>query len=225
MADADEDFALLDRWCVGDRDAGNALFKRHFESLYQFLAHKVDGELDDLVQDTFVACMHGRATFRRQCAFRTYLLAIAKNTLYAHWRRRAASRPQIDFDEISIASLSTSIGGRLAHQEDRESLLLALRQLPLEQQILLEMYYWQELDREQLSIVFDVDPKTIGSRLFRARQALRDQLHNGPERRAGEIGDDLDDWARSLRPESPTDASGPPDILNEPGRPKPVTGT
>ncbi|HEU4735103.1 MAG TPA: RNA polymerase sigma factor, partial [Kofleriaceae bacterium] len=192
----DDDFGLLDRWRAGDRAAGNLLFKRHFESLYRFLAHKVDGEIDDLVQDTFVACMHGRDTFRRQSSFRTYLFAIARNMLFGYWRRNNHGRSQLDFEEISIASLSTSVRSRLAHGEERESLLLALRELPVEQQILLELYYWEDLNRDQLADVFDVDTATIGSRLFRARQALRGRLEQARPAPAVQPGEDLDAWAR-----------------------------
>jgi RNA polymerase sigma factor (sigma-70 family) len=196
----DDDLALLDQWCAGDRVAGNTLFKRHFESLYRFLAHKVEGDIDDLVQDTFMACMHSRNTFRRQSSFRTYLFAIARNTLYGYWRRRSGTREELDFEEISIASLSTSVGGRLTRREDRETLLLALRELSLEQQILLEMYYWEEFTRDQLADIFDVDTATIGSRLFRARQALRERLESMLEHPPVALGEDLDAWARSLGP-------------------------
>lgn len=190
MADPDPDLALLDRWRAGDADAGNQLFKRHFPSVYKFFEHKTDGEVDDLVQETFLACVNNRETFRRQSSFRTYLFAIARNVLLGHWRKARGTRPTLDFDEISIASLSTSVGTRLTKREDRGRLLAALRALPVEQQILLEMFYWEDLDRDQLAEVFEVETATIGSRLFRARAALQ----------AGLGADDaaLDTWARSL---------------------------
>jgi RNA polymerase sigma-70 factor (ECF subfamily) len=191
MADADPDLALLDRWRAGDGGAGNQLFKRHFPSVYKFFEHKTDGEVDDLVQETFLACVNNRETFRRQSTFRTYLFAIARNVLLGHWRRARGTRPTLDFDEISIASLSTSVGTRLAKREDRSRLVAALRALPVEQQILLEMFYWEDLDRDQLAEVFEVETATIGSRLFRARQALQSGLGTGDD-------GGLDTWARSL---------------------------
>src|SRR5258705_6800936 len=145
------DLMLLDRWCAGDATAGNELFKRHFETLYRFFEHKTDGEVDDLVQETLLQCVKGRATFRRQSAFRTYLFAIARHVLFQHWRTRASSQPTIDFEEISIESLSTSAGSRLAQQNERARLISVLRTLPLEQQLLLEMYYWEDLDRDALA--------------------------------------------------------------------------
>lgn len=193
----DPDLALLDQWCGGNATAGNQLFHRHFSTLYKFFEHKVIGDIDDLVQETFLECVKGRDTFRRQSTFRTYLFAIARNILLQHWRRKASARPTLDFEEISIESLSTSIGSRFARQSERARLLAVLRTLPLEQQLLLEMYYWQELDRDQLAEVFEVETATIGSRLHRARQVMKDRLESadhGPVPLPG----DLDTWARSL---------------------------
>jgi RNA polymerase sigma-70 factor (ECF subfamily) len=191
---SDEDFSLLDRWIAGDAKAGNQLFKQYFAPLYRFFANKTDGEVDDLVQETFMACLKGRETFRRQSSFRTYLFAIARYTLLGHWRRRATAQHDVPVEDISIASLSTSAGSRLAGREDRARLLEALRKLPMDQQILLEMYYWQELDRDRLAEIFDVETATIGSRLFRARKQLMESL----ETAAPPSEDALDAWARSL---------------------------
>lgn len=214
--DEEEDLSLLDRWCAGDNAAGSALFRRHYEAVYRFFASKVEGEIDDLAQETFLALVRERQRFLRHSAFRTYLFAIARYTLYGYWRKRARrGAPALDFDEISIASLSTSIGGRMARREDHARLLEALRQLPLEQQLLLELHYWEELERDQLAAVFDVEPATTRSRLFRARQALRQQLDAaaampltsvaspagvGANVDRVEEDDPLDAWARSVWP-------------------------
>jgi RNA polymerase sigma-70 factor (ECF subfamily) len=130
------------------------------------------------------------------------VFAIARHVLLGYWRRRASHRPTLDFDEISVASLSTSAGTRLARRQDRAALLAALRELPLDQQLLLEMYYWQELDRGQLAEVFDVEEATIGSRLFRARKQLQDTLgaETAPTVRPAE---QFDDWARRQRADLP----------------------
>lgn len=197
----DDDLGLLDRWCGGDEAAGSALFRRHFPSIYRFFEHKVEGDADELVQETFLACLHARDRFRRQSSFRTYLFAIARHTLYAYWRRRRVRGDAVDFDEVSIAALSTSAGTRLARGQEHARLLEALRALPAEQQLLLELHYWEDLDGEQLAEVFDIAEPTSRSRLFRARQALRTQLdataaEAAPSARSDEA---LDAWARALR--------------------------
>lgn len=201
----ESDLSLLDRWRAGDSVAGNLLFKRHFTSLYRFFEHKTEGEVDDLVQETFLECVKAGSSFRRQSTFRTYLFAIARHVLFQHWRARARAQPTLDFENVSIAALSTSIGSRLARDADRARLLAVLRTLPLDQQLLLELYYWEDLDREQLAEVFDVEAATIGSRLFRARRTLQDGL-NSPETGrvlASGTPDALDSWARSLADDRP----------------------
>ena len=188
----DDDLVLLDKWIAGDAAAGNDLFKRHFAVVYRFFDTKAEADRDDLVQETFLACLKSRASFRRQSRFRTYLLAIARHTLFHHWRRQKHAAIPLDFDEISVASLSTTAGTKLDQEHDRVTLLAALRELPVDQQLLLELYYWEDLDRESLAEVFDVEISTIGTRLFRARAALEDRL--GPSRNAP----DIESWARGL---------------------------
>jgi len=206
--DEDDELALLDRWKAGDTAAGNTLFKRHFARIYRFFEGKVeDSAVDEVVQETFLACVRSRDTFRRQSSFRTYLLAIARNMLFGYWRQRSRQAPTLDFDEVSVASLSTSAGGRMARREDHARLLQALRALPLDQQLLLELYYWEQLEREDLAEVFDVEPATTRSRLFRARQALRHLLTDAAV--PSNLDDaDLDAWARKLRPAGRDDDDG-----------------
>lgn len=190
----DDDLRLLDQWCAGDSVAGNNLFRRHFPSIYRFFEHKTEGDIDDLVQETFLQCVKGRDTFKRQSSFRTYLFAIARHVLFYHWRKRAHSQQNVDFEDVSIASLSTSIATRISKNEDRARLLAALRTLPLEQQILLEMFYWEGFDRDQLSEVFEVETATIGSRLTRARQILHQNIATASIALDG----GFDTWARGL---------------------------
>lgn len=193
----DSDLALLDRWCAGEQAAGNQLFSRHFETLYRFFEHKVFGEVDDLVQETLLECVRSRDTFKRQSTFRTYLFAIARHVLFQHWRRASIAKPTLDFDEVSIESLTTSVGSKMAKQSDHARLVAALRTLPVDQQLLLEMFYWQDCDRDQLAEIFDVETATIGSRLHRARQAMKTLL-DAPDSGFISVPPDLDSWARSL---------------------------
>jgi RNA polymerase sigma factor (sigma-70 family) len=205
MSDDDE-MRLLERWCAGDRVAGGELFKRHFAAIYRFFDHKVDKDVDDLVQETFLACVRERQRFQRQSSFRTYLFSIARYTLYGYWRTTSRRVAGIDFDDVSVASLSTSAPGRLARQDDHSKLLAALQTLPLEQQLLLELHYWEELERDQLAEIFEVEPATTRSRLFRARQALRERLADASHAGApapARADEELDAWARGLRPASP----------------------
>ncbi len=205
---ASDEMDLLDQWCAGDRAAGGVLFERHITSLYRFFEHKCEGDVDELVQETFLQCVRSRDQFSRQSSFRTYLFAIARHTLYRYWRRRIG--PSAPIDELALVSLSTSIGSRMARREDRARLLAALRDLPFDQQLLLELHYWEEMDREQLAEVFDVESATTRSRLFRARQALRERLDRDPDAQPETDGSDegFDRWASGLQARANLDEDG-----------------
>jgi RNA polymerase sigma factor (sigma-70 family) len=172
----DPDLALLDRWRGGDQAAGHALFSRHFASVFRFFEHKCRGDADELVQQTFLACVRARDQFRGQSSFRTYLFTVARHELYRHLRKLRRDEERLDFGVTSIGEIVTTAGSKLARQQHAERLREALQSLPAEQQLLLEMCYWHDLEPTALAEVFDVPAATIRTRLFRARKALRERL-------------------------------------------------
>lgn len=177
----DDELTLLERWRSGDATAGRDLFRKHFADIYRFFEHKVGADADDLSQRTFAACVKSRDRFRAQSSFRTYLFAIARNELYTYLRKLPRGE-HVDFQETSIADLVTSIGAKLDRARAVEQLRGVLRDLPAEQQLLLELHYWHDLDATALAEVFEVPPGTIRVRLTRARAAMRAKMEAlGPD--------------------------------------------
>jgi len=171
----DEDLALLEQWRGGDERAGQALFARHFADLYRFLEHKAGDAGDELTQRVFLACLTARDRFRGQSSFRTFLFAIARHELYRHLRSLRRDEV-VDFEVTSIAAIATSPVSRIERARQIEQLRQALSTLPAEQQLLLELHYWHDLDAAALAEVFEVTTTTARTKLFRARRALREHL-------------------------------------------------
>jgi RNA polymerase sigma factor (sigma-70 family) len=199
------DLELLDRWCSGDNDAGNQLVLRYFDSLYRFFDNKVGKDSDELIQATFLACTKSRDKFRRQSSFRTYLFTIARHELYDYLRQLQRHRGDLDADEVSILDLGTSPTGKMGRNQEHKLLLLALRSLPIEQQVLLELHYWEDLDAPELAEIFGVAVTAMRMRLTRARQALHQRMESMEESPLLlQTGlDDLEAWARSIRERGP----------------------
>jgi len=196
------DVQLLSEWVVGDLDAGNELFDRHFNSLYRFFRSKVhhDDAVEELVQATFLACVEGRDRFRGDASFRTYLFAIARRRLYSWFRARHPEREQ-NLSESSLFDLEVSPSGLAAEKQEQRILLEALRRVPLDHQIAVELYYWEDLDGSELAEVLDVPVGTVRSRLRRARQLLEAELKavsTSDEVLASTLTN-LDAWAVSIR--------------------------
>lgn len=172
----DSDFELLDRWRAGDNAAGQALLARHFDTLCGFFESKCGQDADDLVQRTMLACVASRDRFRKDASFRTYLFTVARHELYHHLQARRRDGARLDFSITSIAEILTTPRSRMIKDADKVRVVEALRRLPVEQQTLLELYYWQELDMEALSEVLEIEPGATRVRLHRARKKLRELL-------------------------------------------------
>jgi RNA polymerase sigma factor (sigma-70 family) len=194
------DFELLDAWRAGDRDAGNTLFERHFDAICRFFANKVHHGIDDLIQKTFLGCVEGRDRFLKQSSFRTYLFAVAHNVLRAHFRQ---SKPGSEFDpsDTSADDFTPSPSTMFALQQEQRLLLEALRRIPLDYQLVLELFYWEDMSAPELAQVLSIPEGTVRSRLRRAREALAEKMQSltrSPELLRTTLSD-LEKWVRSLR--------------------------
>lgn len=198
-----EDWALLDAWRGGDTAAGERLFQALVDGLTRFFASKLDREVEDLVQDTFVGLLDGAAAFRRETSVRTMAFVIARRRLYDHFAR--TRRSPLDFTEVSAIDLGASPASAVAARQEHRRLLLALRTIPLEQQVLLELAYWEGLPGPELALVLDVPANTVRSRLSRARDALAAALARqaeSPEQLASTL-DDLAAWSARVKARAP----------------------
>jgi RNA polymerase sigma factor (sigma-70 family) len=197
--DADDDLTLLDRWRTGDNAAGEQLFQRHFDSIYGFFETKCEAEADELTQATFLACLRAKDQFRKDASFRTYLFTIARNELYRLLRTRARRDDKLDFELSSIAQLISTPATKIARNQEHLRLLEALRSLPVEQQTLLELHYWEEMDITALAEVFDAPQATIRTRLHRARKALRERIEGAAPPAALQDLETMDRWVQGLK--------------------------
>lgn len=170
------DSELLARWGEGCRKAGDELIDRHFAAVHRFFRNKVGLELEDLVQQTFLACVEARARFRAESSFKTFLLAIARYQLYACYGQRR--REALDVTLTSVRDLGCSPTGILVSRERKTMLIDALQRLPIEAQTILELAYAEGLPGPEIARVLDVPVNTVYSRLSRAKRALRELLSN-----------------------------------------------
>ena len=203
------DDELLEAWRDGDGAAGEQLVERHLESVHRFFSNKVRGATDDLVQQTFLACMEARESYEGRASFRAYLFGIARHVLYRHFRSAAR-----DFDPLTSSAASRladehTPADSVAEAEEQRVLLMGLRTLPLELQTLVELAYWEQLTDRELAQVLDVPVGTIKSRLRKARKALESALPDIAPSSAllHSTIQTLESWARAVRGEG-QDAEG-----------------
>ncbi|MEM9462966.1 MAG: sigma-70 family RNA polymerase sigma factor [Myxococcota bacterium] len=191
----------MSEWRNGDARAGERLFERYFRAVARFFANKVAGDPDDLVQETFLACVRGRDRVQRTHDFRAYLFGVAYNVLKSHIRRKYRPDFPADLDSCSAHDLAPGPSTVLHRCEEERLLLDALRQVPLTYQVLVELYYWESMTTEQIGLTLDLPVGTVRGRLRRARARLEQILQRmpGESHLQRSAIDGLDDWARGLR--------------------------
>ncbi len=170
------DERLLAAWRAGDRSAGSQLIERHFDGLFRFFQTKIPDHAEDLVQDTLMGCVRGLEGFREQASFRTYLFAIARRKALMFWRTRGRHGTHVDFDSTSVEDLGASMTKLFSDAQEERLLLRALRRIPLEAQILLELFYWEGLTGQALAEIYEAPEGTIRGRLRKARAKLEQQI-------------------------------------------------
>lgn len=118
------DRALVARWLGGDERAATLLVERHGSALARFGASLIGGrgsgggEVDDLVQDTFVRAFQSLADFRGESSLRTWLFTIERRLLVD--RRRAEQRrpDRVEIGEEDAATEYTALDAMVADETE-----------------------------------------------------------------------------------------------------------
>lgn len=198
-----DDFELLAAWSAGDELAGNTLVRRHFSSVYRFFRSKLDDNVEDLTQQVLLALVEGQARVREPGNFRAYLFGIARKTLLMHLRGRYRADKVFSPAEHSIHEIAItdpSIGELLTARRDQRLLVEALRSIPLDFQIVVELYYWEELSVAEIAEITEIAPGTVKSRLSRARAMLEGQLDQlARAHKLETTGEPVEHWVSSIR--------------------------
>ena len=196
-----EDRELLEAWRGGDERAGSALVRRHFVTLSRFFARRSDAPAD-LMQQTMLGCVRSRDRVPEDVSFRVYLLGIARRVLLHHYRARARKARPAALEEADARFPSAASPSRvLAQAEEQRLLLRAMRALPLELQLALELYYWEQLKFHEIAAVLEIPAGTVKSRMARARRLLRERIASleASEALRRSTLDNFERWARSIR--------------------------
>jgi|GEM_PF-442244 len=197
----DSDAELLQRWKAGDVRGGEMLFARYYEAVARFFGNKVTQGRADLVQATFSTCLEKVDALQSAASFRSFLFGIARFELLHHYRRRSRHETSFDPEDVSVFDVDPSPSRVIAKHEEQRLLLEALRHIPLDLQIVLELTYWEKLTSAEMADLLSIPEGTVKSRVRRARQRLDAQLTRLAEspRLLDSTTSDLDAWAAQLR--------------------------
>lgn len=199
--DLDPDLELLAAWQGGSKQAIDAILLKYYPVVRRTVLTKVpEAAVDDVVQDVFKALVERPDSFRGGAKLKTFILSIARHKIADYFRERNATN-QTEVLDSSVRELGAGPTSLLMKHRNERLLLEALRSLSIDDQLLLELYYWDEMTAPELCQVFEVAEPAIRSRLRRAKERL-DQAVRELSRDSHQLADtvtDLDTWAKRLR--------------------------
>lgn len=172
------DRQLLQAWRDGDLDAGAELFERHWQSISRFFTNKLGPDCEDLIQSTFLACVENVDKYRGDSSFRSYLFGIARNKLLRHLRTKARDAKYFDPASVSVADSVQSYTSVIEADRVRTRLLIAMRELPVDTQVMLELHYWEKLPIREIAQIVEMPVNTVKARMRRGRMQLSERLRD-----------------------------------------------
>jgi len=168
-----DDAVVLAASAAGDAAAFETFMRHYQPSVSRYLqTYTGSSDVDDVVQETFIAAWRGAGGYRGAASARAWLFTIARHSVH-HLVRRRVDEPA---DLLSIEQLAEQAGsGALPASGgddppwDGELLALALQRLPADEREVLTLRELDGFSGEETAEVLHISVAAMKSRLHRAR--------------------------------------------------------
>lgn len=182
--------ALIKNMIAGDEAAFDMLYRFYSKKLYR-MAYFITGnqsDSEDILQETFIKCFLHRSKLRQPERFESWLCQILVRTA---WRmeKKKKGKAEISFDGLLESEEHTGAAERI--QEDTESpspmdlvlqeesfqeLSKAVNHLDVRYRTVVLLYYYNDMNTKEIARACGILEGTVKSRLYRAREQLKEQL-------------------------------------------------
>jgi len=182
------DAEVMLRVKAGDDDAFGYLVQKYRRAMVHFMFRttRTQAVAEDLAQEVFLRVYRSRQSYEANAKFTTWLYRIATNLAINHTRDTKHERPE---NTVSVDAKNEETGqsfdladGSLTAEQDlvRRERMMAIRArvlgLPVKQRTAVLMHKYQGMDYRQIAEVLKLSESATKSLLFRAYEALREQL-------------------------------------------------
>jgi RNA polymerase sigma factor (sigma-70 family) len=153
-----------------------AFFEQHAPAVIRFFRGLVQADdVADLVQETFARWLESRNRMQPETEARAFVLGIARNVFYEYVRKLDRER-RFDREVESMAAVQPGPSTIAAHRREHRMLAKALRRLPVELQVIVQLHYWDKLTAVELAAIEGISASGMRDRLMRARRLLAREL-------------------------------------------------
>lgn len=169
-----DDFELARRCVSGDPAAHRELFQRERRRVHVILYRVLgsNGDMEDLLQETFIEIFRSIPSFRGEAALGTWLDRIAVRVAYGHLKRR-----RVETVRLSVVPEPTSrdpnAEERAMTRQAAARLYEALDEVPASQRIAFTLHVVDGRPIKQVAETMDASLVATKVRIWRAWRALR----------------------------------------------------
>lgn len=186
MSEQETDKILVERVQQGDSRAFDLLVKKYQHKVMSLISRyvKQSADVPDVAQETFIKAYRALDNFRGESAFYTWLYRIAVNTAKNYLVAKGRKPPASDVDAGDAEFYEGA--GALKDGASPESLLLTdeirnvvmrtIDNLPEDLRRAIMLREIDGLGYEEIAVEMDCPIGTVRSRIFRAREAIDEQL-------------------------------------------------
>lgn len=158
----------------------------HLEALKTFAFHLTynDQDAEDLVQETYLKAHKFIDRYVEGTNAKAWLFKILKNAYINEYRKKSKRPTKVDYEDIVTyqdsedpqASSLTDLREDLFKDRMGDEVTIALNSLPVDFRTVILLCDIEEFTYEEISKIIDVPIGTVRSRLFRARNMLKEKL-------------------------------------------------
>ncbi|HEY2584195.1 MAG TPA: sigma-70 family RNA polymerase sigma factor [Tepidisphaeraceae bacterium] len=171
-----EPTGLAEQVACGDPAAFERLIQL-YEPRVTRLAHRLmgwAGDVDDIVQDVFLAALRSGHRFRRDASLWTWLSAITLNCCRNRHRRKAIGDRVLEL--VRGQKVSEPADAAALQDESVREVRTAMAGLPAKDREVIVLFYLEHRTIAEMGQMLRATPNAIEVRLHRARRRLRDLL-------------------------------------------------
>lgn len=181
---APRDAQLVEAARRGDRDAFGQLVLRYQDRLFNATLRRVNSHhlAEDVVQKAWLQAYLKLDSFRGDSQFYTWLYKVAKNTA---WSELRGGKTTESIDEIKTNSggeprdRNQTPEGAAEAQEEVDAVRAALAKLSEEHREVVLLCDFDGCPYDEIAEILNLELGTVKSRIFRARQQLKQLLDAG----------------------------------------------
>jgi RNA polymerase sigma-70 factor (ECF subfamily) len=169
--------SLIVRAQSGDRDSFGVLVRLYLTRVYRAAYGIVRNHDDasDIAQDAFVRAYKNLNRFDVSKPLYPWLFRIARNLALNRIERlnkREVSLPEFD----TVRSAHKMPDEVVVARDEKERVRAAVSRLPDQHKEIIELCHFQECSYKEMAEILDIPIGTVMSRLYHARQKLKDLL-------------------------------------------------